>query len=80
MEEGKLLNNEVSFNIVEFCEKLSEELKLTLKKGQKIIYKYKGDQIIISLDNMESGLTSSIELPILFLMLVNILLRENEFG
>ena len=50
IEEGKLINNAVAFNIVEFCEKLSEELQLTLKKGQKIVYKHKGDQKIVSQD------------------------------
>lgn len=50
IDEGKLINNAVAFNIVEFCEKLSEELQLTLKKGQEIVYKHKGDQKIVSQD------------------------------
>jgi two-component system CheB/CheR fusion protein len=55
IEEGKLQNNITDFNVIEFCENLTDEIRPTIKKDQSIIYQHQGKKNIISLDKQHLG-------------------------
>ncbi len=50
IEDGKVENMVSEFNVVEFCDTLTDEVQPTLKKGQAIIYHHEGMNHIFSLD------------------------------
>ena len=50
IEEGKLVNNVTPFDIVEFCDMLTDEIQPTLKRGQTIVYHHTGKSSLFSLD------------------------------
>ena len=52
IEDGKLANNISEFNVVDFCDALTDEIQPTLKKGQNIIYQHEGEKNIFSLDKL----------------------------
>ncbi|MBZ5856558.1 chemotaxis protein CheB [Flavihumibacter profundi] len=43
IEDGKMKNHPEEFDIVEFCENLTDEIRLSAKHGQTIIYQQTGD-------------------------------------
>ena len=50
LEEGKVLNNPVEFDVVEFSQEITEEMNPVIKEGQQIIYNHYGDYSKIILD------------------------------
>ncbi len=50
IEDGKVENMVSEFNVVEFCDTLTDEVQPTLKKGQSIIYHHEGMNHVFSLD------------------------------
>ena len=50
IEDGKVENNIVEFDVTDFCDSLKEELQPNLKKGQSIIYRHTGEKDSFLLD------------------------------
>jgi signal transduction histidine kinase len=50
LEEGKAQNKPVIFEVKEFAESISDEMKTLLKKDQSIIYKHSGEAGSVNLD------------------------------
>jgi len=50
IEDGKLENRVSEFNVVEFCDTLTDEVQPSLKKEQAIIYHHEGVNPVFSLD------------------------------
>lgn len=50
LEAGKVENNPVEFNIIEFGEELTEEMQAVSKAGQTIKYNHEGRRTLINID------------------------------
>ncbi|HWB25702.1 MAG TPA: PAS domain S-box protein [Chitinophagaceae bacterium] len=53
IEEGKVRHNISAFNITEFCDSVVEEIKLTAKKGQQLVYVHEGGATQVVLDKQQ---------------------------
>lgn len=50
LEEGKISNNPVAFDIVQFCEEITEEMSAIVKESQQINYSHSGTATTLTAD------------------------------